>query len=387
MTTNDEVGPYDVTPILHSRYFILPASAAMMGTLIGAVRGSRQASLRYLAENAHRPPTTVQGWYFYNKTKNYRRMAAGLQEGGRNAVKLGVAALVWVGIEDGLERCGQPWAEAKELGAGVGTASVFAVACKLSRCPRCRTLWTCLDLSRPASMAFGSSGDVSWGAGGRGDGISSMGQVALGGSSVWVLVDKYRLLKKKVRAFVRIADAPLCVASDCFIELQIAPYCRWRRSDDPGRSTHSSCGLSYHTTNTTVLVTVLAIALAPFQGNDQVVAIRARAAHTPGQRRWPRAPKSLRRPRGHKRHIVVLIGRLPDTTTSAAAPTVFHSSLRPPPPTGDHSGSLPDTSRCYAARPPNASIRTFCRSHSYHTNISTCTRLFHAKHQKVITTF
>jgi len=130
MTTNDE-GPYDVTPILHSRYFILPASAAIVGTLIGAVRGSRRASLRFLAENAHRPPTTVQGWYFYNKTKNYRRMAAGLQGGGLNAMKLGLAALVWVGLEDGLERCGQPWAEARELGAGVGTASVFAAVYRL----------------------------------------------------------------------------------------------------------------------------------------------------------------------------------------------------------------------------------------------------------------
>jgi len=134
MSTEDEVPPegaYDVTPILHSRYFILPVSAAIMGTLIGAVRGSRQASLRFLAENAHRPPTTVQGWYFYNKTKNYRRMAAGLQEGGVNAMKLGAAALVWVGIEDGLERCGKPWDETRELGAGVGTAGIFGLLYRL----------------------------------------------------------------------------------------------------------------------------------------------------------------------------------------------------------------------------------------------------------------
>lgn len=156
MTANDEVlsdGPYDVTPVLHSRYFILPVSAAIMGTLIGAVRGSHRASLRFLAENAHRPPTTVQGWYFYNKTKNYRRMAAGLQEGGLNAMKLGITALVWVGIEDGLERCGQPWAEGRELGAGVGTASIFALVCELPRRPRRTVLmptiavlvWTFLD--------------------------------------------------------------------------------------------------------------------------------------------------------------------------------------------------------------------------------------------------
>ncbi|KIJ70320.1 hypothetical protein HYDPIDRAFT_105028 [Hydnomerulius pinastri MD-312] len=135
MSVNDEVssvGPYDVTPILQSRYFILPASAALMGTLIGAVRGSRRASLRFLAENAHRPPTTIRGWYLYNKTKNYRRMAAGLKEGGLHAAKLGVTALVWVTMEDGLERCGQPWAETRELGAGVGTAGVFATVCKFS---------------------------------------------------------------------------------------------------------------------------------------------------------------------------------------------------------------------------------------------------------------
>ncbi|KIJ19963.1 hypothetical protein PAXINDRAFT_126277 [Paxillus involutus ATCC 200175] len=134
MSTNDEVssdGPYDVTPIIHSRYFALPVSVALMGTLIGAVRGSRRASLRFLAENAHRPPSTIRGWYLYNKTKNYRRIAAGLQEGGLNSVKLGVTALVWVGIEDGLEQCGQPWAEARELGAGVGTAGIFATVYRL----------------------------------------------------------------------------------------------------------------------------------------------------------------------------------------------------------------------------------------------------------------
>ncbi|KAG2152940.1 hypothetical protein DEU56DRAFT_727435 [Suillus clintonianus] len=117
---------YDVTPILQSRYFILPASAAFVGVFIGAVRGSRLASLRFLAENAHRPPKTIRGWYLYSKTKNYKRMAAGLKSGGKDAAKLGVTGLVWVGIEDGLGRCGTPWDDLKELGAGVGTAGVFS---------------------------------------------------------------------------------------------------------------------------------------------------------------------------------------------------------------------------------------------------------------------
>lgn len=135
MTSDDDDartrGAYDVTPIVQSRYFILPVSAAAVGTIIGAVRGSRMAALRFLAENAHRPPTTIRGWYLYNKTKNYRRMAAGLKHGGADALRLGVATSVWVGIEDGLERCGHPWAEAKEFGAGVGTALAFSSVYRL----------------------------------------------------------------------------------------------------------------------------------------------------------------------------------------------------------------------------------------------------------------
>ncbi|KAG0705437.1 hypothetical protein DFH29DRAFT_906483 [Suillus ampliporus] len=106
--------PYDVTPILQSRYFILPASAAFVGVFIGAVRGSRVASLRFLAENAHRPPKTIRGWYLYNKTKNYKRMAGGLKSGGKDAAKLGATA------KTGLGRCGRPWDDMKELGSWCG---------------------------------------------------------------------------------------------------------------------------------------------------------------------------------------------------------------------------------------------------------------------------
>jgi hypothetical protein len=67
-----------------------------MGTAIGLVRGSRAAGLRFLAENAHRPPTTVRGWYFYKKTKNYKMMLGGLSKAGTDAAKLGFTALAWV---------------------------------------------------------------------------------------------------------------------------------------------------------------------------------------------------------------------------------------------------------------------------------------------------
>lgn len=92
-------------------------------------------------------------------------------------MKLGVTALVWVGIEDGLERCGQPWVEARELGAGVGTASIFALVCKLPRCLQCTVLTPTIAvvLSRPTSVAFGSSSFVSRRSSGWRDGVPPMG--------------------------------------------------------------------------------------------------------------------------------------------------------------------------------------------------------------------
>ncbi|KAG2058903.1 hypothetical protein BDR06DRAFT_54309 [Suillus hirtellus] len=146
---------YDVTPILESRYFILPASAALVGVFIGVVRGSRLASLRFLAENAHRPPKTIRGWYLYNKTKNYKRMAAGLLSGGKEGVKLGVTALVWVGIEDGLGRCGAGFDDLKEVGAGVGTAGAFSIVYRL----RWRTTSRALMLG---SIIGGGMGFLRW---------------------------------------------------------------------------------------------------------------------------------------------------------------------------------------------------------------------------------
>ncbi|KAG1863306.1 hypothetical protein C8R48DRAFT_707890 [Suillus tomentosus] len=151
----DGIKRYDVTPILESRYFILPASAALVGVFIGAVRGSRLASLRFLAENAHRPPKTIRGWYLYNKTKNYKRMAAGLLSGGKEGVKLGVTALVWVGMEDGLGRCGAGFDDLKEVGAGVGTAGAFSIVYRL----RWRTASRALMLG---SIIGGGMGFLRW---------------------------------------------------------------------------------------------------------------------------------------------------------------------------------------------------------------------------------
>ncbi len=108
------------------RYLVVPGTAGLVGLSLGLMRGGRQASLQYLAENAHRQPRTVEGWYFYKKTKNYRVMWGALKEGGRESTRLGAIGLVWAGLEDGIERLAtstklETMEKAKEVGAGVGT--------------------------------------------------------------------------------------------------------------------------------------------------------------------------------------------------------------------------------------------------------------------------
>ncbi|KAI0921774.1 hypothetical protein AcW2_006649 [Taiwanofungus camphoratus] len=111
------------------RYYLLPGAGILAGTTIGLLRGSRLASLRFLAENVHRPPTTVKGWYFYNKTKNYRVMMGGLREAGVQALRLGTTAAGWVCIEEACARLG--WGDVSEVAAGLGTAGVFAAVYRL----------------------------------------------------------------------------------------------------------------------------------------------------------------------------------------------------------------------------------------------------------------
>lgn len=47
---------------LPRRLLILPPTALLLGAFIGVSRGGTRARLRFLAENAHRQPTTIQGW-------------------------------------------------------------------------------------------------------------------------------------------------------------------------------------------------------------------------------------------------------------------------------------------------------------------------------------
>ncbi|EPQ28723.1 uncharacterized protein PFL1_03527 [Pseudozyma flocculosa PF-1] len=87
----------DQTPnkLSSSRYTLsisplLPLSAFGFGFVSGLTSAGKRASLVFMAENAHRLPDTVQGWYFYSKTKNYRILLRGIQGGIRQGARLSV---------------------------------------------------------------------------------------------------------------------------------------------------------------------------------------------------------------------------------------------------------------------------------------------------------
>jgi len=72
---------------------LLVSSAMTLGFVSGFANGARHTALVFLAENAHRRPETVQGWYFYNKTKYYRMILGGFRRGGQTGLQLAG----WVG--------------------------------------------------------------------------------------------------------------------------------------------------------------------------------------------------------------------------------------------------------------------------------------------------
>lgn len=83
---------------------IVPLCACTFGFVSGLLSASQRSSLQFLAENAHRQPTTLQGWYFYNKTKNYRVALAAVRGGIRTAARMGGWTGGFVAMKEGCGR-------------------------------------------------------------------------------------------------------------------------------------------------------------------------------------------------------------------------------------------------------------------------------------------
>ncbi|KAJ7179345.1 hypothetical protein C8R46DRAFT_887198 [Mycena filopes] len=128
MNSTQQVKPDSYAFTIPPRLYTVPFGAVLLGMVVGVNRGARLASLRFLAENAHRTPTTQKGWYYYHKTKNYRVILGALQGAARDAAYLGTTTVAWVGLEEGFNRMG--WGRVGMTGAGVGTAGLFCGLCE-----------------------------------------------------------------------------------------------------------------------------------------------------------------------------------------------------------------------------------------------------------------
>lgn len=155
-TTSDI--PNELPPVATPSAIVLPFSTILVvtafgvGFLSGMMNGARNTALVYLAENAHRRPETVQGWYFYNKTKYYRMILGGMRRGSRT----GLTMVGWIGgwcLLDVLAEDARAYVAEKEeqsqsprwtpvlqrMGhwsdgalAGVATGIVGSIACKFT---------------------------------------------------------------------------------------------------------------------------------------------------------------------------------------------------------------------------------------------------------------
>lgn len=112
------------------RLIFMTGLGSFWGFCMGSFLGGRQSGLQYLAENAHRLPTTVQGWYFYHKTKNYRVMLGGIKRGMQYAGRTGGLCLLYGTIEAGYDRIRGEADILNSLSAGVTTGLLFSAMSK-----------------------------------------------------------------------------------------------------------------------------------------------------------------------------------------------------------------------------------------------------------------
>ncbi|BGP12945.1 hypothetical protein JCM10213_004366 [Rhodosporidiobolus nylandii] len=165
----------EVTQAPFSDLLVVPVCAFIFGFTSGLVSASKLSSKQFLAENAHRLPTTVQGWYFYQKTKNYRVLYGGIKGGLRTGFRLGAWTTAFVGLQDALDTAlhagtarfsagEDPLEGAKTRWvagglAGVGLAGAAGAFYRLSRYTRTRRLLLGLTMG---AVAGGSVDARDW---------------------------------------------------------------------------------------------------------------------------------------------------------------------------------------------------------------------------------
>lgn len=104
-----------------------------VGAVCGGYLGGQLAGRQYLAERAHRLPTTVSGWYFYQKWKNYRVALGGMRGALRYGGRMGGCVLAYSAAEAALDQMAGRTQMLSSMAAGLVTAVGVSVIYRLPR--------------------------------------------------------------------------------------------------------------------------------------------------------------------------------------------------------------------------------------------------------------
>jgi len=113
-----------------NRILLASVAAGMIGAGLGMSHGANMTGLRFRAENAHRLPTSQQGWFLYHKSKNYAVMLGGTKEARRMGSKLAVWTALFLVIEDLVDRSRRRRDALSTICAGLTTAGAFSLYSK-----------------------------------------------------------------------------------------------------------------------------------------------------------------------------------------------------------------------------------------------------------------
>ncbi|KAF2404660.1 hypothetical protein EJ06DRAFT_568954 [Trichodelitschia bisporula] len=101
-TTNPKTERLSLPP--NTRMTLGFGTAFLVGSGLGLANGGTAAGMRFRAENAHRLPTSQQGWYFYHKSKNYHTLLGGAREGGLMGLKVGLWVTAFLVMEEAVDQ-------------------------------------------------------------------------------------------------------------------------------------------------------------------------------------------------------------------------------------------------------------------------------------------
>jgi len=103
-------------------------SAASFGFVTGGYLAGQQRGRQFLAENAHRLPKTVGGWYFYHKYKNYEMAMAAFMGGLKHAKRFWLISAGFTSTELIIEHWHGQESWINSLASGCTLAIGFSIA-------------------------------------------------------------------------------------------------------------------------------------------------------------------------------------------------------------------------------------------------------------------